>query len=112
MKVPGRAWLQFKSKPQSNGQTILQQTALFAPKGLFGLLYWYALYPIHGFIFSSMVQEIGWQAEALYHGRMPLEALQAVQRRRRLLAGLLLAGLSLLLSLFLLKRRRTNTFPD
>ena len=65
MKVPGRAWLQFESTPQANGQTTLQQTALFAPKGLFGLLYWYALYPLHGLIFSGMVQQLGLQAEAL-----------------------------------------------
>jgi hypothetical protein len=104
MKVPGRAWLQFESKPQSNGQTILQQTTLFAPKGLFGLLYWYVLYPLHGLIFSGMVQQLGWQAEALHQGGiMPAEALQAAQRRRRLTgvglavgAGLLLLGWSLL----------------
>ena len=105
MKVPGRAWLQFESKPQPNGQTILQQTVLFAPKGLFGLLYWYCLYPLHGVIFSSMVQEIGWQAEALHHGKMPFEAIQAAQRRHRLLgAGLLFGGLFILLGLFVLKR--------
>jgi hypothetical protein len=55
MKVPGLAWLQFESIPQANAQTILQQIALFAPKGLSGLLYWYALYPVHGLIFSGMV---------------------------------------------------------
>lgn len=107
MKVPGRAWLQFESKAQPNDQTILQQTALFAPKGLFGLLYWYALYPIHGPVFSSMVQEIGWQAEALHHGRMPLEAIQAAQRRRWLVGvGLLLGAISLLLGLLLRYHRR------
>ncbi len=63
MKVPGRAWLQFESKPQPNGQTLLRQTALFAPKGLFGLLYWYTLYPLHGIIFSGMVRQLAWQAE-------------------------------------------------
>ena len=34
------------------------QTAYFAPKGLFGLLYWYLLYPIHGFIFSRLIREL------------------------------------------------------
>lgn len=55
MKVPGRAWLQFEAKPQEEGGTLLVQTAFFAPKGLFGLLYWYALYPFHGPIFSRMI---------------------------------------------------------
>jgi len=108
MKVPGRAWLQFESKPQSNGQTILRQTALFAPKGLFGLLYWYVLYPLHGLIFSGMVRQLGWQAEALHQGGlMPPEALQAAQRRRRWIGvGLALAAGLLLLIVSLLQRHK------
>ena len=107
MKVPGRAWLQFESKPQANGQTILQQTALFAPKGLFGLLYWYVLYPLHGLIFSGMVQRLAWQAEALHRGgSMPDEASQAAQRRRRLTGiGLALASVITLLAVSLLEQR-------
>jgi uncharacterized protein YbjT (DUF2867 family) len=61
MKVPGRAWLQFEAKPQ-NGKTRLIQTAFFAPKGLFGLFYWYVLYPIHGLIFSGMIQKLAQRA--------------------------------------------------
>ncbi|MCB0116735.1 MAG: SDR family oxidoreductase, partial [Caldilineaceae bacterium] len=53
MKVPGRAWLQFEVDPEGDGSTF-RQTAFFAPKGLFGLLYWYLLYPIHGPIFSQL----------------------------------------------------------
>ncbi len=68
MKMPGQAWLQFESKPQPNGQTLLQQTALFAPKGLFGLLYWYVQYPLHAIIFSGMVRRLARQAEALHQG--------------------------------------------
>jgi uncharacterized protein YbjT (DUF2867 family) len=64
MKVPGRAWLQFETKTQDDGQTALIQTAFFAPKGLWGLLYWYALYPIHGLIFSSLIKQIQRRAEA------------------------------------------------
>lgn len=59
MKVPGRAWLEFKAEPKADGQTLLTQTAFFEPKGLFGLLYWYALYPIHSLIFSGLIQQIG-----------------------------------------------------
>jgi hypothetical protein len=62
MKVPGRAWLQFKSEPEDGG-TRLTQTAYFAPKGLFGLIYWYGLYPIHGLIFSGMIRKLAERAE-------------------------------------------------
>jgi hypothetical protein len=63
MKVPGLAWLQFEARPQKDGQTQLFQTAFFAPKGLWGLLYWYILYPIHKLIFSGMIRRIGERAE-------------------------------------------------
>ncbi len=57
MKVPGRAWLEFETRPEGDG-TRLVQTAYFAPRGLAGLLYWYALYPAHGRIFSGMMQAL------------------------------------------------------
>ncbi|MBN2470143.1 MAG: SDR family oxidoreductase, partial [Anaerolineae bacterium] len=63
MKVPGRAWLQFKAEPLEDGQTRLVQTAFFAPKGLFGLLYWYVLYPVHGLIFSGLIDRLARLAE-------------------------------------------------
>jgi hypothetical protein len=58
MRVPGRAWLEFKALPQPDGQTLLTQTAFFEPKGLLGLLYWYALYPVHSLIFSGLIRQI------------------------------------------------------
>jgi len=57
MRVPGKAWLQFTAIPEGNGTRVLQ-TALFAPRGLLGLLYWYAMYPAHLFIFGDMVRAI------------------------------------------------------
>lgn len=65
MLVPGKAWLEFQSIPQEDGGTLLTQTAYFAPRGFWGLLYWYALYPIHGFIFSGMIRKIGERAMQL-----------------------------------------------
>ncbi len=65
MKVPGKAWLEFQSLPQEDGKTLLMQTAYFAPRGLAGFLYWYLLYPIHGFIFSGMIRKIADRARAL-----------------------------------------------
>ncbi len=57
MRVPGKAWLQFTAIPEGGGTRLLQ-TALFAPRGLLGLLYWYAMYPAHLFIFGDMVRAI------------------------------------------------------
>jgi uncharacterized protein YbjT (DUF2867 family) len=62
MKVPGRAWLQFEVEPDSGG-SIIRQTAIFDPTGLAGLLYWYALFPIHRWIFGGMLREIAVAAE-------------------------------------------------
>jgi hypothetical protein len=62
MKVPGKAWLQFQAKPYENGRSLLLQTAYFAPKGLLGWLYWYALYPFHALIFSGLISEIARRA--------------------------------------------------
>ncbi len=63
MKVPGKAWLQFETNALESGVTRLTQTAFFAPKGLLGFLYWYALYPIHARIFSGLINAVGERAE-------------------------------------------------
>jgi uncharacterized protein YbjT (DUF2867 family) len=65
MKVPGKAWLEFQSLPTPEGNTLLTQTAYFAPRGIFGFLYWYLLYPIHGFIFSGMIRKVAERAQQL-----------------------------------------------
>lgn len=62
MKVPGRAWLQFVVEPRDTG-SVIRQTAIFDPAGLTGLLYWYALYPIHRWIFRGMLREMAAFAE-------------------------------------------------
>jgi hypothetical protein len=57
MRVPGRAWLQFEVEPDGDGARI-RQTALFDPAGLAGRGYWYALYPLHLFVFRRMLRGI------------------------------------------------------
>lgn len=57
MRLPGRAWLQFEVEPTGDGSTI-RQVAEFDPRGLGGLLYWYALYPLHALIFRGMLRKI------------------------------------------------------
>jgi uncharacterized protein YbjT (DUF2867 family) len=63
MRVPGRAWLQFEVTPSAGGSE-LRQTAIFDPVGLGGLLYWYALYPIHGVVFRGMLRGLARAAPA------------------------------------------------
>jgi hypothetical protein len=57
MKLPGRAWLQFEVDTDELG-TMIRQTAIFDPIGLAGLLYWYALYPVHSLIFAGMLRGV------------------------------------------------------
>jgi hypothetical protein len=57
MITPGDAWLEYVLTDVNN-QTMINQTAYFAPKGLAGLSYWYLLYPIHSIIFSGLINAI------------------------------------------------------
>lgn len=57
MKLPGAAWLEFEVSSSSTGCKI-RQTAEFYPKGLSGLLYWYAIYPLHALVFRGMIRGI------------------------------------------------------
>lgn len=67
MWVPGRAWLQFEVRAQPGG-SLIRQTAVFDPAGLLGRLYWYAIWPIHGFVFRGMVRGIAREAIAARRG--------------------------------------------
>lgn len=58
MKVPGRAWLEFTVEPRPRGGSRLTQRAVFFPSGLGGRLYWAAVYPFHGIVFSGMATTI------------------------------------------------------
>lgn len=60
MKLPGEAWLEFKIKDNK-----LIQSAYFYPKGVLGRLYWYALVPLHYFVFNNMIKSIIKKAKAL-----------------------------------------------
>jgi len=62
MRVPGRAWLQFEVSPRGS-QSEIRQTAIFDPAGLGGLIYWYALWPLHAIVFRGMIRQIARAAE-------------------------------------------------
>jgi len=53
MKLPGDAWLEFRLVDNK-----LLQTATFRPLGVWGRLYWYAVLPFHGLIFSGMLRKL------------------------------------------------------
>lgn len=56
MKTPGEALLEFKIRPFGKQQVELQMLSRFSPKGLFGILYWYMLYPFHQWLFFGMLK--------------------------------------------------------
>ncbi len=59
MQLPGRAWLQFEVTPADDGPgAVIHQTAEFDPIGLGGLVYWYAVWPIHAAVFRGMLRGI------------------------------------------------------
>jgi uncharacterized protein YbjT (DUF2867 family) len=49
MKLPGQAWLEFDVQCDQ-----LVQTAHFLPRGVLGRLYWYAVMPLHHFVFNDL----------------------------------------------------------
>ncbi len=84
MKLPGDAMLEFSVQPApaedvpSAGSMAsstlgprftLIQTARFRPRGLIGLLYWYAVLPLHGYVFRGMLQGIRREAQATSRSR-------------------------------------------
>jgi uncharacterized protein YbjT (DUF2867 family) len=68
MKVWGQAWLEFLVESRATGGCRITQTARYYPKGLFGLFYWYSVYPIHALVFRGMLASIGKAANESFAG--------------------------------------------
>jgi len=81
MRLPGRAWLEFEVTPCEGGSQI-RQTAIFDPLGLSGLIYWYGIAPLHGFIFSGMLRNIARAAESADETTNPISVDGTVEQRR------------------------------
>ncbi|ASY09805.1 atypical SDR family protein [Candidatus Nanopelagicus limnes] len=58
MILPGKAWLEFRIKKLPNGQSEVTQEASYSPRGLGGQLYWYAVLPLHTFVFPTMIRNL------------------------------------------------------
>jgi hypothetical protein len=57
MKLPGIAWLEFQVKETAGGSQI-RQKATFHANPIAGRLYWYAVAPLHQFVFGGMLRNI------------------------------------------------------
>ncbi len=63
MILPGRAWLEFEVTGSGDGNASqLRQTAIFDPRGLAGLAYWYGIWPLHQLVFAGMIRGIARRA--------------------------------------------------
>jgi uncharacterized protein YbjT (DUF2867 family) len=78
MKLPGRAWLEFRVEPADGGARLVQ-TATFDPVGLAGRAYWYGILPLHALVFSGMLAGIASRAERSVH-REPTLAPRSTRR--------------------------------
>jgi ligand-binding SRPBCC domain-containing protein len=58
MKLPGQAYLDYRILPDKKETTEIEQTAYFLPRGLLGIIYWFAVLPAHHFIFRGMLRGI------------------------------------------------------
>jgi uncharacterized protein YbjT (DUF2867 family) len=58
MILPGKAWLEFRIKKLPNGQSEVTQEASYSPRGLGGQLYWFAVLPLHTFVFPTMIRNL------------------------------------------------------
>jgi len=77
MKLPGVAMLNFELDSQGAGEvkvddegagfrTKLTMTARYRPKGLFGIIYWYSVVPLHNIVFGGMLKGIRKAAETAH----------------------------------------------
>lgn len=64
MKAPGSGVLEFEISPSEDGRTRITTTAYFHPAGARGLLYWYALLPLHRHVFTGLTRRICELAES------------------------------------------------
>ena len=56
MRVPGPGLARVATWNTSAGTTVLRQRATFAPHGLAGHLYWWAVAGFHGIVFGGMIR--------------------------------------------------------
>ncbi|MBX3716758.1 MAG: DUF2867 domain-containing protein [Burkholderiales bacterium] len=68
MKAPGAGVLEFEIEEASPAVRRLAVTAYWHPAGVWGLAYWWAMFPAHLFLFGALVKAIARRAEAMEAG--------------------------------------------
>lgn len=58
LRAPGEGWMEWRIE-----DSVLKQTAFFAPRGLPGFLYWYVLGPAHRLVFRGLIRAIKRRSE-------------------------------------------------
>ena len=55
---PGDALLEFVITPEGQDKVELKMVSRFLPRGLAGMLFWYALLPTHRWLFEGMLRAV------------------------------------------------------
>jgi uncharacterized protein YbjT (DUF2867 family) len=70
MKHPGRVFLELRVIPLGRNETELSVTFRLLPRGLAGVVYWYAITPVHYFMFRGMLRNMA-EAAGLNPAHVP-----------------------------------------
>ncbi len=57
MRMPGEGWLSFAVEAEGEGSRIVQ-TATYIPRGLWGWVYWGAMWPFHQVLFPGLLRNL------------------------------------------------------
>ncbi|MCG6896730.1 MAG: SDR family oxidoreductase [Thiocapsa sp.] len=74
MRAPGAGVMEFELTPRPEGGTRLTATAYWHPAGVWGLLYWYSLEPLHLIVFKGLTRAICRRAEQDRDRPQPIES--------------------------------------
>ncbi|MCA9295620.1 MAG: SDR family oxidoreductase, partial [Phycisphaerales bacterium] len=77
MRLPGGATLTFTVESTGTSSATVTQTARFKPRGLLGLMYWYAVAPLHHIVFAGMLRGLARAAVAAHAARNPASSTTA-----------------------------------
>ena len=63
LRAPGSGALEFELQPINEGETQLRISAHWHPRGVWGLMYWWAMLPAHLFLFRGWARRLARLAE-------------------------------------------------
>jgi hypothetical protein len=66
LKAPGSGALEFEITARGCEHTELRITAHWHPRGVWGLMYWYAMLPAHLFLFRGWTRKLARLAEQVH----------------------------------------------